>query len=198
VTGLLSSASAAALGAAVVAGVLVAGTTGPAAARDCGTTTLAQDIRKADVVFRGEVTTVRPVRGTGDQRTRSYGVQADRVYKSSLVTQRVTVTAAVGTPCELPVLKEGRRYIFFAREQGSQLLATPATAPAATALTNRVVDRLGDGVVPQPAPPATAEFTRVADARPPALSRLLAPGAALLILSLLGLLVVGRLGRRTT
>ena len=43
---------------------------------------------------------------------------------------------------------------------------------------------------------ATAEFTRVAHADPPPLSRLLAPGAALLIISLLGLLVVGRLGRR--
>ena len=51
---------------------------------------------------------------------------------------------------------------------------------------------------PAATPPATAEFSQVTDANPPALSRLLAPGAALLIISLLGLLVVGRLGRRTT
>jgi hypothetical protein len=37
----------------------------------------------------------------------------------------------------------------------------------------------------------------VADAGAPPLSRLLAPGAALLLISLLGLLVVGRLGRRS-
>ena len=39
-------------------------------------------------------------------------------------------------------------------------------------------------------------FSRVSGATPGALSRLLAPGAALVIISVLGLLVVGRLNRR--
>jgi hypothetical protein len=61
-----------------------------------------------------------------------------------------------------------------------------------------VVAKLGNGEQPHQAPPAVAELTPVADAAPPSLTRLLAPGAALLIVSVLGLLVVGRLGRRTT
>lgn len=170
----------------------------PAAPSGCPPTTFKQDVKKADVVFRGAVSKVGKVRGKGDQRTRSYKVTADRVYKSSLVTDEVIVTARVGTDCDVPLLSQGRRYIFFVTEHGSQLIATPATAKASHALTAKVVAHLGDGVQPHPMPPATATFTKVADASPPSLSRLLAPGAALVIVSLLGLLVVGRLGRRTT
>ena len=77
-------------------------------------------------------------------------------------------------------------------------MSTTRFAIATAKLTTQVVKRLGTGVHPEPTPPATAEFTSAAHADPPALSRLLAPGAALLIISLLGLLVVGRLGRRTS
>jgi hypothetical protein len=169
---------------------------GAPAAPDCPTTTLDQDIRRADVVFRGEVKKVRSARTTGAQRTRTYKVLSDRVYKSSLVQPLVVVTARVGTRCALPTLTEGTRYIFFVTERGSELMAKPGTAEATPRLTRQVVQRLGTGAQPEPPPPASAEFTTVANADPPALSRLLAPGAALLIISLLGLLVVGRLGRR--
>ena len=167
------------------------------AAPSCPTTTLEQDIKLADVVFRGEVKKVRPVQGTAKQRTRTYRVVSDRVYQGSLVQPSVVVTARVGTRCALPSLREGARYIFFVTEHGALLMARQGTARATTKLTAQVVKRLGTGAQPEPAPPATAEFTMVADADPPPLSRLLAPGAALLIISLLGLLVVGRLGRRT-
>ena len=163
----------------------------------CPRTTLDQDIARADVVFRGEVKNVRAVRGDGKQRTRTYRVVSDRVYQSSLVQPSVVVTARVGTTCALPTLTEGTRYIFFVHEGGARLMAMPATSEATPKLTRRVVNRLGSGAQPQQIPPATAEFAAVAGADPPALSRLLAPGAALLIISLLGLLVVGRLGRRT-
>jgi hypothetical protein len=170
---------------------------GPAPA-SCPQRSLAQQVKQADVVFRGVVDKVRPVKGKGDRRTRTYRVQADRVYRSSLVTDSVIVTAEGGAACPPPTLVRGKRYIFFVTEDGSRLVSTSATARAHQDLTSRVVARLGDGVQPRPAPPATAEFSKVAHAAPPPLSRLLAPGAALLIISLLGLLVVGRLGRRTT
>jgi len=167
-----------------------------AAPRRCPPTTLKQDIKKADVVFRGVVTKVNPVRGKGDQRTRNYRVSVDRVYKSSLVTDNITVTAVVGARCAAPRLSQDKRYLFFVNEQGSQLMVAPATTRATGRLTRQVVARLGDGAVPQPAPPVNAEFTKVADATPATLSRLLAPGAALVIVSLLGLLVLARMGRR--
>jgi len=163
----------------------------------CPKTTLDQDIKGADVVFRGEVKNVRPAHGTGKQRTRTYKVLSDRVYKSSLVQPSVVVTARVGNRCALPTLTEGVRYIFFVTEHGALLMARPGTARATTTYTAQVVNRLGTGAQPEPTPPATAEFTLVADAGAPPLSRLLAPGAALLLISLLGLLVVGRLGRRS-
>jgi hypothetical protein len=162
-----------------------------APAPGCPRTTLDQDIARAHVV-------VRAARGDGKHRTRTYRVVSDRVYQSSLVQPAVVVTARVGTKCALPTLTKGTRYIFFVNERGARLMAMPGTAEATPKLTRQVVSRLGSGAQPVPTPPATAEFSRVADATPPPLSRLLAPGAALLIISLLGLLVVGRLGRRTS
>lgn len=168
-----------------------------AAPARCHASSLGHDIAKADVVFRGEVSRVRPPRGHGAQRTRSYKVSVDRVYKSSLVTGSIVVTASAGTKgCSLPRLVKKARYVFFVTESGTRLMATPATARATSHLTHRVVKRLGAGTRPERTPPATAQLTKVADASPPSLSRLLAPGAAVLILSLLGLLVVSRLGRR--
>jgi hypothetical protein len=167
-------------------------------ASPCPRLTLTKQVKQADVVFRGMVDKVRPVSGKGDHRLRTYKVTADRVYRSSLVADAVVVTAEVGTKCPPPTLAKGKRYIFFVTEQGARLVSTSATARATKKLTRQVVAKLGNGVQPHPAPPATATFTKVADASPPSLSRLLAPGAALVIISLLGLLVAGRLGRRTT
>ena len=191
------------LGAALIAafagGSAVVALPGPAsAAPACRQPSLSRQVKQADVVFRGVVDQVRAARGGGTHRIRTYRVKADRVYRGSLVTDTVVVTAEIGARCPPPTLAHGKRYIFFATEQGSRLVSTSATAPANHRLTSQVVARLGDGVQPHPAPPVKASFTKVADATPPRLSRLLAPGAALVIVSLLGLVVVGRMGRRTT
>jgi hypothetical protein len=170
---------------------------GATAAR-CPHQSIGQEIAKADVVFRGVVTRSRPAHGSGVKRTRGYKVAADRVYQASLVTRSVLVTARAGpSACALPRLTKGTRYLFFVKEKGPLLMATTATAKATRHLTREVVKRLGKGSRPVSTPPAAAVLTKVAHASPPSLSRLLAPGAAVLILSLLGLLVVSRRGRRT-
>jgi hypothetical protein len=186
---------AALVGALVGGGAVLAGPS--AAAPACPQPSLAKQAKQADVVFRGVVDKVRPVRGTGDHRIRTYKVTVDRVYQASLVTDAVVVTAEVGVRCPPPTLAHGKRYIFFVTEQGSRLVSTAFTARATRQLTSQVVAKLGDGVQPHPAPALKASFTKVADASPPSLSRLLAPGAALVIVSLLGLMVVARMGRRT-
>jgi hypothetical protein len=187
--------------AAVLLGATLTVATGPAAtaapAPACAKS-LNKEIRQADVVFRGLVDQARPPHGKGDRRMRTYTVTADRVYQSSLVTDRVRVTAEVGTRCAPPTLKEGKRYLFFVTEQGSRLLSTPATARATHRLTTRIEAKLGSGKAPSTPPPADVTFRKVADASPPQLSRLLAPGGALVVLSLLGLFVVSRVSRRTT
>ena len=73
-----------------------------------------------------------------------------------------------------------------------------ATARATHRLTTRIEAKLGSGKAPSTPPPADVTFRKVADASPPQLSRLLAPGGALVVLSLLGLFVVSRVSRRTT
>jgi hypothetical protein len=191
------------LSAALVTGVLVLPATPSSAApaKSCPKLTVKQDVSRADAVLRGVVKSVSSVHGSGKQRTRNYRVAADRVYEGSLITKSVVVTARTSSGgCGLLVgtLAKGKRYIFFVTERGTQLMAASATARARHPLTHQIVKLLGNGKHPQAPPPANAQFTKVADANPPRLSRMLAPGGALVILSLLGLLVVGRLGRRTT
>jgi hypothetical protein len=189
----------AATAAALASAALLAAAPAPAdAAPTCPHPSLGKQIKQADVVFRGVVEKVRPVKGKGPARIRTYKVKVDRVYRASLVTDSVVVTAKVGKACPPPTLVHGKRYIFFVTENGSRLIATAATARATPKLTRQVVAKLGSGEQPQQTQPVTAQFTKVADASPPRLSRLLAPGAALLVISLLGLVVVGRLARRAT
>ncbi len=194
----------AAVSAVLVGGAVLAASAGPATsatvapARQCRQQTLNHEIKKANVVFRGAVDKVGHVHGKRKQRTRVYRVTADRVYQGSLVTDKVRVTAEVGVKCPPPKLADGKRYIFFVIEDGSRLVSTSATARATHHLTDKVVAKLGNGAQPHSTPPAKPAFTKVANAAPPRLSRLLAPGAAVVVLSLLGLVVIGRLSRRTS
>ena len=169
----------------------------PAHACSCVHQTVKQQAKAADAVFRGVVTKA-PKPGKKDQ-VRTYSVTVDRVYSGSLVTDSVEVTSAVHSATCGITLDADKRYIFFARERGAQLKVNlcGGTDRATTTLTHKVVSLLGDGKQPQPPAPRQATFTRADDADPPALTRLMAPGGALLLVSLLGLAVVRRRARRT-
>jgi hypothetical protein len=201
-TSYLRSVVGAAVSAVLLGGAVLVAAAGSAEAvapaGPCKQRSLHQEIKRADVVFRGVVDKAGRVHGKGTQRTRLYRVTADRVYQGSLVTDKVRVTAEVGVKCPPPKLVQAKRYIVFVTEDGSRLVSTSATARATRKLTDQVVAKLGDGVQPHSTPPAKPAFTKVANAAPPRLSRLLAPGAAVVVLSLLGLVVIGRLSRRTS
>ena len=169
----------------------------PAHACSCVQQGVKNEAAAADAVFRGVVTKVGD--GSHGGQVRSYAVSVDRVYSGSLVTDSVRVSSATqASACGLD-LKADKRYIFFARAKGSLLKVNSCggTAPAGKALTAKVVKLLGDGKQPQQPPPSQATFTRVDGADPTPLSRLMAPGGALLLISLLGLAVVRRMVRRS-
>ena len=89
------------------------------------------------------------------------------------------------------------RYLFFVRANDPNLLANKCggTGPAKSTKTQKVIAMLGPGTSPIPPTPEQAEFTQVADAEPLPLTRLAAPGAAMVLIGLLGLMVFGALGR---
>jgi Tissue inhibitor of metalloproteinase len=184
--------------------ILIAGLTtvvvtdAPAHACSCKALTVSQRIDGADFVFSGTVTMASGPTTSGKTQVMSYDVKVDRVYKGDITSARTTVkSAADETSCGLTGMTADNRYLFFVRAAGANLKANRCggTKPATSSLTQKIVALLGAGSTPIPPTPEAATFTPVADAEPPPLTRLAAPGAAALIIGLLGLLVFGRLGR---
>lgn len=169
----------------------------PAHACKCVDSSVKQDVNRADVVFSGVL--VDAADGTFGKRDRDatvFEIEADTVYKGDVIRPAVKVTSRA-TSCGLGNLTTGRPYLFFADEAGSTLIADQCggTARASDRLTAKVENLLGSGteLTPREEPePIVVEFTPVADAEPETLTRLAAPGAALVLLGLLGLFVVRR------
>lgn len=170
-----------------------------AAPRACPAPGLAQQVADADVVLAGTVTEVARARTDRPRQAEAtYTLEVDRVWRGPS-REVVEVTApAVSRTCGL-ALTPGRRYVLLASAQGADL-ATDArlgTAPAGDALVARVTAELGEGraVGVEPTEPAEPVATTVDDSPPPDFGRTAAPGAALALVGLLGLLVVRRRAR---
>jgi hypothetical protein len=158
------------------------------------------DAKRASAVFAGTVTDVSrtPKRGARPV-TATYDVQVDRVHKGNVGTETVQVASTrTSKTCRRLVLVPQHAYVFFVETEGSTFTADTCsgTTGATPRLIAKVQRMLGDGRAPVPARPEQAVFTRVADAEPPTLTRMAAPGVALILVGLLGLLVVRRVGSR--
>ncbi len=165
----------------------------------CKDLSLPQKVNSAGAIFSGTLTMASGPTTSGNRQTMSYDVKVDRVYKGDISSPRVTVKSdALESSCGLTGMTADTRYLFFTRVSNAGTMfanSCGGTGPATSALTQRIVALLGPGTTPIPPTPEGATFTPVADAEPYPLTRLVAPGAAMVLVGLLGLMLLGALGR---
>ncbi len=180
-----------------VSGVALA----PAPALSCPDASTASHAKGATDVFTATVNSVTADPKPNGQRGSiiTYDVEVERVYKGKVDSVETQVRSSDSARGGLGRLPTARSYVFFARSVSGELRADGCggTAFAKAPLVRQVERLLGSGHQPVPAEPEAAVFTPMNDAEPTSLSRLAAPGLALTLAGLLGLVVVRRLGRHS-
>lgn len=177
---------------------------GTAAAADsaprcvCTGTTTQDYVRQADAVFIGVVTasTRTPEPDSKLGFTTTYDATVERVYKGAVTTETLSVyTQRSFNQCG-GALAVDKRYVFFVLAgETFEAAGCGGTGRATMDLVTKVERLLGAGRTPVPETPVEAVFTPVDTDPPPTLSRAAAPGLAMVIVGLLGLVVVRSLSR---
>lgn len=169
--------------------------TGAPASADCTCKqgTLEQQVDRADVIFIGTIDEV------GEEgNTFTYDVTASRAYQGA--PERSTQVVSVGgrNACGLGDLEVGETYVFFATGTDAPYDADSCGGTTVSNPTKigKIEKLLGPGASVEPPPPPKAVLTRVEESPPAGLARSAAPGAAVALIGLLGLVVVRRLARR--
>lgn len=176
-----------------VAGGLVLAGQAPAAACTCQPADAERQTSRADAVFIGTIDAV-----TRGERQFEIAVTATRAYKGTVERSASVTTAVQTTACGIGEPQVGTDYLFVVRGDAPPYVATSCDGsgrvdPDRVAQIDGI---LGTGRAVLPPPPPTATRTLVEESAPASLARLAAPGGALALVGLLGLVVVGRLGRR--
>lgn len=172
---------------------LVLATSAPAFACKCQVADVERQAERAEAVFVADVGGVAEV-----GQKFEYALTATRSYKGTVERSTTVVSNQATAACGLGELEVGSSYLFLVTGDAPPYAASTCggSGPANPGRLSAIEGVLGGGEAIVAPPPPAPTFDRVEGATPAALSRLAAPGGALVLVGFLGLLVVGRLARR--
>jgi hypothetical protein len=174
----------------------------PANACKCVAQTLKAQVKSADLVFAGTIASAKV-----KAQKATYEVDVTQIYRGQVPAPQVIVKANTSSAaCGLGTLPPGRRMVFFVAD-GDPLRTTSCagTTRATAPFVKKLQGLLGKGeapavdpsATPTPEPaPTSATRTPLDNSQPAALTELLVPAAALVLLGLLGLAIASWLRRR--
>ena len=170
-------------------------TPAPAFACKCESGDLDRQVARADAVFVGTVDEVTAIRRG---QAFEYAVTAREAFKGEVEPEVAVTSRASSAACGLGELQAGTDYVFLVNGDKPPYTADTCggSGPAAPRRLEQLESVTGPAETVTPPVPETATRTRVEDSPPGSFTRLAAPGGAIALAGLLGLVVVRRVARR--
>ncbi len=165
----------------------------PAAPCSCKVKPLPAALKAADLVVTGTVAAL-----DDDSTPESFTLTLNRVYQGKVETG--TATFDQSATCPATDLQLGQEWLIVAVQPKAadarpRVSRCSGSRPLTDGALVKVETALGTGSAAPKPPPPTATFTTIETAGPERFRRLAAPGAAMALIGLLGLVVVRRLVR---